>query len=269
MKKIFGWLLLVLAWPAMAQTLPKIAVTDLNYEEKVSRYFEYTKYEEKTKASHSSRYRERDSDYSSSASASERSRLDQNIKYEHAAGFVEYIDRGELRKFTADIKGEMLKSGSYRVSQAKPYTAKNTEKLYDIIDRIKKGMYPGADYVLFGTINNIEFRQENNPIQGSNATSVGLALELVAEFSLINTRTYEVKAAFSAMGEGSDIRLVNAVGQSVHLNRSKVMYEVAKSLGVDVARQLEAQFDPTAGRHDRGHHNQRVERREETVIIYK
>jgi hypothetical protein len=186
-----------------------------------------------------------------------------------ASGTITTISRGELRKFTADIKGELLKSGSYRLVQGKPWTQQNTEKLYDIIDRIKKGFYPGADYVLFGTINNIDFRQEANPVQGSNATSYSLALELVGEFSLINTRTYEIKAAFSAMGEGSDVRLVNSAGTVIALNKSKVMQEVSRSLGDAVASEMEAQFNPAGS-----NRSTRVERRSEIVqeqktVIFK
>ena len=231
---------------AGAQNLPKIAVTDLSYEEKVKEYFQYFEAREKHDNSASSSARFRDSANSSSGSASERSSSRGESSVVAASGSITVINRGELRKFTADIKGELLKSGSYRLVQGKPWTQQNTEKLYDIITRIKQGYYPGADYVLFGSINNIDFREETNPIQGSNAVSFSLALELVAEFSLINTKTYEIKAAFSAMGEGSDTRLANAAGTRIVLNKSRVMQEVSRSLGDAVASEMEAQFNPAA-----------------------
>lgn len=227
-----------------AQNLPKIAVTDLSYEEKVKEYFQYFEAREKHDNSYSANARFRDSANSSSGSASERASSRGESSVIAASGSITVISRGEMRKFTADIKGELLKSGAYRLVQGKPWTQQNTEKLYDIIARIKQGYYPGADYVLFGSINNIDFRQESNPIQGSNAVSYSLALELVGEFSLINTRTYEIKAAFSAMGEGSDTRLVNAAGTRIALNKSKVMQEVSRSLGEAVANEMEAQFNP-------------------------
>jgi hypothetical protein len=64
---------------------------------------------------------------------------------------------------------------------------------------------------------------------------------LVAEFSLINTRTFEVKAAFSATGEGQDMRVVTG-GSRVVPSRGKVVSEVSKSLGIDVARQINEQL---------------------------
>ncbi|EJL84130.1 hypothetical protein PMI16_03868 [Herbaspirillum sp. CF444] len=262
---------LTVAAPALhAQNLPKIAVTDLSYEEKVKEYFQYFEAREKHNNSYSASERSRDSNLSSSGSSSERASSRGESSVIAASGSITMISRGELRKFTADIKGELLKSGAYRLVQGKPWTQQNTEKLYDIIDRIKKGYYPGADYVLFGTINNIDFRQESNPIQGSNAVSFSLALELVGEFSLINTRTYEIKAAFSAMGEGSDTRLANAAGTVIALNKSKVMQEVSRSLGDAVAAEMEAQFNPAASTRS----SRRIERQSETVqeqktVIFK
>jgi len=211
-----------------------VAVTNLAYEERVQEYFR------EIKASSKSSMRVSESEtrrsYRGSASASHAS------DYSYSEGTYSYIERGELRKFTADIKGELLKSGFIRVTEAKPYTAKDTEKIYDIIDRIRKGMYPNAKYVLFGTVSSIQFREEANPIQNTDTVSYTLSLELVGEFSLVNTQTYEVVAAFSAMGEGRDTKLVTSRGANVVLNRGKVISEVSKSLGVDVVRQAVEQI---------------------------
>jgi len=267
MKRLLISLLLALPTAVAAQQAPRIAVTDLAYEEQVARYFQYTSF--KGKRSHSASERYADSDYSSRGSA--RSSGSVEVDYESFSGDIVYIERGELRKFTGDIKGEMLKSGIYKLVHPKPYTAKENEKLYDVIDRIKKGYFPNADYVLFGSITSIEPRRELNPVQGSNATSASLSMELVAEFSLINTKTYEVKAAFSAMGEGQDVRLLNDPRQVAHLSKGKVMREVAQSLGVDVATQLEEQFNPGAGHRARGdrYRERIIEHREERIIEYR
>lgn len=208
---------------------PTVAVTDLSYEEKVQEYFRSVS----ASSSHNTAIGGGHASHASSA------------QYDEVEMTYSYIERGELRKFTADIKGEMLKSGSYRVSQGRPYTAANKEELYDIIGRIKRGDYPGADYVLFGTVSSVDFRKEINPIPGASALSHTLSVELAADFSLIDTRTYEIKAAFSAIGEGQDARLTGARGGLVVPSRSRAVLEVSKSLGSDVARQLEVQFNPT------------------------
>ena len=252
---------------------PKIAVTDLTYEEKVSQYFRVVAASNKSSVNASESYRERDSDYSSSASGRSKLNAKSESQYFEAEGTYTYIDRGELRKFTADIKGEMLKSGVYRVTQAKPYTAKDKEKIYDVIDRIKKGMYPNADYVLFGSVSNLEWRNEGGMVQGAGKATHVLSLELVADFSLINTRTYEVKAAFSAMGEGQDVKILSGTNVAVP-NRSKVIMEVSKSLGEDVARQLQEQFDPSvkhssSRRSSPSSSTEVIEQKNEEVMILK
>lgn len=222
---------------------PKVAVTDLAYEEKVREYFRVVTASEKSSLRASGRSSEQEDDYSYSRRSSGSLNARSESSYSSTEGTYTYIDRGELRKFTADVKGEMLKSGRYQVVQGRPVTeAKDTEKLYDVIGRIKKGMYPGADYVLFGSINSIEFRQEANPIDHTDTVSHTLSLELVGEFSLVSTKNYQVKASFSAMGTGQDTKLLSSRGGRVVLNRGKVVSEVSKSLGQDVARQLDEQF---------------------------
>ncbi len=247
----------------------KVAVTDLAYEERVQEYFRSIKASEKSSLRASGRESERENDYSYSrrSSGSVNAKSESSFSYEE--GTYSYIERGELRKFTADIKGEMLKSGYFNLTQAKPFTAKNSEKLYDVIARIKQGMYPGADYVLFGSINSIEFRQEANPVQHTDTVSHTLSLELVGEFSLVSTKNYQVKASFSAMGEGQDVKLLSSRGGRVVLNRGKVVSEVSKSLGEDVIKQLEEQLAALNG--DYPVHETVIEREKskEEVIIFR
>lgn len=235
--------LFVLPAQAAPPKAPKIAVTDLAYEERVKEYFRMVAASEKSSLRASGRESERDSEHAYSRRSSGSLNAKSESNYLEMEGTYSYIDRGELRKFTADIKGELLKTGRYQLVQGKPFTdAKNTEKLYDVIARIKKGMYPGADFVLFGSINSIEFRQEANPIDHTNTVSHTLSLELVGEFSLVSTKNYQVKAAFSAMGTGQDTKLLSSRGGRVVLNRGRVVSEVSKSLGLDVARQLDEQL---------------------------
>lgn len=268
LRLVFGACALVGSLTAFAAGPIKVAVTDLAYEERVREYFRVMSATEKSSFKGTLRDSERENDqsYSRRLSGSVNARSESSFNY--AEGTYSYIETGELRKFTADVKGEMLKSRQFQVMQGKPFTAKNTEKLYDVIDRIKKGMYPGADYVLFGSINNIEFRQEANPIDHTDTVSHTLSLELVAEFSLVNTRNYQVKAAFSAMGTGQDVKLLSSRGGRVVLNRSKVMSEVSKSLGEDAIRQLLEQIGGVA---DTGREiesgMQRESSREEVIIF--
>ncbi|MBI1891593.1 MAG: penicillin-binding protein activator LpoB [Burkholderiales bacterium] len=222
---------------------PKIAVTDLTYEEKVSEYFRVVSASSKSSVRASGS--ERETDYGYSARGRYSAKNESN--YYSAEGTYTWIDRGELRTYTADLKGQMLKGGGVRLVQARPYSGKPTEKIYDIIGRIKQGYYPGADYVLFGTVSNIAFRQETMNLGGSY-TAV-LSLDLVADFSLINTKTYEVKAAFSASGAGQDTKILTSAGDRVVHNRGKVIQETSKSLAEAAYGEMMVQFGvPRTGR---------------------
>jgi len=235
---------------AFADERPSIAVTDLTYEDSVKSYFAYVD------AHHQSNIQGGLGQVSGSESGS----------YTAGSGEITEISRGELHKFTGDIKGALLKSGAYRLVQGRPWTQATRTSMpsacippncdgkpsvfaeqvtiFDVIDRIKKGFYAGADYVLFGTVSSIESRNEAMPIQATNATNYMLSLELMAEFSLIDTKTYQVVAGFSALGEGSDARLVNVPGAVIHLSRGKVMQAVSRSLGDAVLSEIQTQFAP-------------------------
>ncbi|MDA8232225.1 MAG: hypothetical protein M0006_12880 [Magnetospirillum sp.] len=237
--------------PASARAkpaMPVIAVTDLTYEDRVSSYFTYGQTQNTV----------------SSQSGMGGGTFDSQNSTVSASGEITTIERGELHKFTADIKGALIKSGMFRVVQGRPWTSVDTTvstatclppncdgspktysetvTIYDIIDRIKKGFYDGADYVLFGTISSIDSRNDAVPIQATNAVNHTLSMELLVDFSLIDTRTYQVTAGFSAMGEGSDSRLTNMPGTVVTLSPARVMQDVSRSLSDAVLTEIQNQF---------------------------
>ncbi|MBF0123963.1 MAG: penicillin-binding protein activator LpoB [Magnetococcales bacterium] len=212
-------LLVVVAGSSYAAQPVRIAVTDLTYEEQVRDQFRVI------------------------VSQTQRQRQGSYNVTQDVSGTQTYINRGELHKFAADIKGELIKLG-YSLVQGRPVKSKEQEQLFDILARIKQGVYQGASHVLFGVVNSVEFRQEANPVdQSAHPTwAHGLSLELVAEFSLIDTKSRAVTASFSAMGEGSDTRLVNNPQAVVVPSRGKVVAATSATLGQDVARKLQEQL---------------------------
>ncbi|MEE4956387.1 penicillin-binding protein activator LpoB [Pseudomonas alliivorans] len=220
MRRWIGIIGIVCAFGAHAA--PKIAVTDMAFQERVEQYIHTVSSRSNMQANY----------YSASGSSS----------YDEYESRTSYIEQSELRKFSGDIKGEIIKSGMFQLVQATPYTAGAKEDVYDVIKRIKNGNFKGADYVLFGTLSDIDFQQDVGDIANTNAYSATLGLTLVADFSLIDTRTYEITSAFTAMGEGQDTKLVNSRDIKVSLNRPRVVRDVSKSIGEDVARQLREQL---------------------------
>ncbi len=205
-----------------AQAAPTVAVTDMAFEQQLESYIHTVSAQTSFQANA----------YSASGSAS----------YNEYEARNTYIEQSELRKFSGDIKGEILKSGMFELVQGTPYTASAREDVYDVIKRIKNGHFKGADYVLFGTVSDIDFRQDVNEIANTNTRSAVLGLTVVGDFSLINTRTFQITSAFTAMGEGQDTKLVNGNDARISSNRGHVVREVSKSIGMDVARQLREQL---------------------------
>jgi len=218
-----AWIgMMALACVCSVHAAPKVAVTDLAYQERVEQYIHIVS----AQSSHREGY------YSASGSSS----------YNEIEATTSYIEQGELRKFTGDIKGEMLRTGMFQLVQGTPYTASSKGDVYDVIKRIKAGHFKGADYVLFGTVSDIDFTRDINELANTDSYSAVLALTLVADFSLINTKTYEITSAFTAMGEGQDTKLVNNRDIRISLNRPRVVRDVSKALGEDVAAQLSQQL---------------------------
>ena len=243
---------------AQAQPMPRIAVTDLAYTQAVSEYFEAGTFKESSQFQ-ANRY---------SASGS------QQASGTYVAGSYSYLAQRELGSFTNDIKGALLKGTAFRLVQGKGFDAGNPQptkaeqvlnqiktgkvarpvrqpEVNDIIARIKKGEFSGADYVLFGTLSHVEFRDQFSPLQGTTSATMQYGLDLLADFSLINTKTYEIKASFSAQGAGNDTKILSNRGDVMPPNRAKVMRETSQSLALDVYEQFTSQLgyaDPRMAR---------------------
>ena len=193
----------------------------------------------------------------------------------YVAGRYSYIEQRELGGYTNDIKGALLQGTYFRLVQGKGFDVGNPQPskaeqvlnqvqggkmakpvrqpdVKDVIARIKKGEFNGADYVLFGTVSSIDFTDAFSPLQGSSSATRQYGLQLLADFSLIHTKTYEIKAAFSAQGEGNDTKILSVRGDIAPPNRAKVMRETSLSLAQDVYQQLATQLGYSDARLSRG-----------------
>ena len=264
---------------AQTNTAPKIAVTDLAYSERVSEYFMAGTYQKSSQmsaqGSHSGGYSHGMYGGSGSHSGSQSMQASEQASGTYVAGRYSYIEQRELGGYTNDIKGAILQGTYFRLVQGKGFDAGKPQpskaeqvlnqvqggkmaqpvrqpEVKDIIHRIKKGEFNGADYVLFGVVSSIEFTDALSPLQGTTSATRQYGLQLLADFSLIHTKTYEIKAAFSAQGEGNDTKILSVRGDIAPPNRSKVMKETSLSLAQDVYQQLATQLGYTDARLSRG-----------------
>ncbi len=271
-----------LAWGTAAHAqnaAPRIAVTDLAYAQRVSEYFMAGQYQRSSQmsaqGSHSGGYSHGVYGGSGSHSGQQSMQASEQASGTYVAGRYSYIEQRELGGYTNDIKGAILQGTYFRLVQGKGFDAGKPQpskaeqvlnqvqggkmaqpvrqpEVKDIINRIKKGEFNGADYVLFGVVSSIEFTDALSPLQGTTSATRQYGLQLLADFSLIHTKTYEIKAAFSAQGEGNDTKILSVRGDIAPPNRSKVMKETSLSLAQDVYQQLATQLGYTDARLSRG-----------------
>ncbi|MDP4075539.1 hypothetical protein [Acidovorax sp. A1169] len=250
---------------------PKIAVTDLAYAQQVSEYFVAGAYQRSAQmsaggsASHGM--------YGGSGSHS--MQASEQASGTFVAGRYSYIEQRELGGYTNDIKGALLQGTYFRLVQGKGFDAGKPQnskaeqvlnqvqtgkmaapqaqnQVANVVARIKKGEFAGADYVLFGVVSSINFTDALSPLQGTSSATRQYGLQLLADFSLINTRTYEIKAAFSAQGEGNDTKILSNRGDIAPPNRAKVISETSRSLAQSVYEQLAGQLGYTDAHLARG-----------------
>ena len=273
-----------LAWGTGAQAqqpgaAPKIAVTDLAYAQRVSEYFMAGTYQRSSQmsAQGSSGGGYSNGPYSGSGSHHSQGSMQasEQASGTYVAGRYSYIEMRELGGYTNDIKGAILQGTYFRLVQGKGFDAGKPQaskaeqvlnqvqggkmatpqaqpEVGNVIARIKKGEFSGADYVLFGVVSSIDFTDALSPLQGTTSATRQYGLQLLADFSLINTKTYEIKAAFSAQGAGNDTKILSNRGDIAPPNRSKVMRETSISLSQDVYQQLASQLGYTDANLSRG-----------------
>ena len=272
----FSWSSAALAQPRnqnKAQTqnqIPlRIAVIDLVYAQQVSEYFEAGTYQRSSQmsaqASASGSHSHGMYGGAGGHSGSQSMQASEQASGTYVAGRYSYIEQRELGAYTNDIKGALLRGTTFKLVQGKGFDAGAPQpskaeqvlnqvqggkmarpvrqpEVDDIIARIRKGEFNGADYVLFGVVSSIDFSDGLSPLQGTSSATRQYGLDLLADFSLINTRSYEVKAAFSAQGSGNDTKILSNRGDIAPPNRAKVIRETSQSLAQSVFQQLSDQL---------------------------
>ena len=178
--------------------------------------------------------------YSGTASVSANSEFSYSKNY----GTKRTISYSEIRGITADIKATLLKAG-YKVVQSNPVltTEKLGEEYLDLKARIERGDFGDAQYILQGNIINIDIRSTNDQIPGTSDYAYRLEYSLLAEFTLINTETFEVSAAFNAMGSGQDMYLGKHNAKFVP-KMNKITKEMLVSFGREAEKNLYEQLPP-------------------------
>jgi hypothetical protein len=154
------------------------------------------------------------------------------------AGIERQAEYGQLRSFSAAIRGLLIKSG-YKVVMANTAVpvANQGDDFFQVVERIKAGEFNGADYVMFGVLGEMSFTDNVDEIPGTKSTSQQIGLDLIVDFSLIDTKTYQVVASFLAEGNGKEVR-IDGRDNGFKPSMAKLMKQASTTLAQDVARHL-------------------------------
>jgi hypothetical protein len=154
------------------------------------------------------------------------------------SGFETKAEYGQLRTFSAAIRGLLIKAG-YKVVQANPAVPSSSQgdEFFYVVERIKAGEFNSADYVMFGILGEMSFTDNSEGIVGTKSTSQQIGLDLIVDFSLIDTKTYQVVASFLAEGNGKEIR-IDGKADGFKPSMAKLMKQASTTLAEDVANHL-------------------------------
>ena len=209
---LLAWGSAALAQPRnqnQGQNPPRIAVTDLAYAQQVSEYFEAGTYQRSSQmiaqASASGSHSHGMYGGAGGYSGSQSMQASDQASGTYVAGRYSYIEQRELGAYTNDIKGALLRGTTFKLVQGKGFDAGAPQpskaeqvlnqvqggkmarpvrqpEVGDIIARIRKGEFNGADYVLFGVVSSIDFSDGLSPLQGTSSATRQYGLDLLADF---------------------------------------------------------------------------------------
>ena len=161
-----------------------------------------------------------------------------DIQQVKKTSFEENYEYGELRSFSSSIRGLLIKSG-YKVIQANPAIPRASEgdEYFNVVERIKSGTFNGADYVMFGILGQMSLTENSEEIMGTRSSAQQIGLDILAEFAIVDTKTYEVIASFLVEGNGKEIR-IDGKRNGFKPSMSKLMKQASDSMAEDVAKHL-------------------------------
>ncbi|MBP9742429.1 MAG: hypothetical protein KBD37_03630 [Burkholderiales bacterium] len=182
-------------------------------------------------------------------------------------GVIKDVEQS-VSKFSADIRGALIKTGQFKVLNIKvaaPDIAIDSDKTIvstlsvdDETDLPEKSFLdssnqallisqknnPDTEYYLLGVINYIGENEDSYPLKGTSNLTKQYVIEVEADFKLVRARDHALMASFSATGSAHDIKIVSSnKGQTWHHNIGKLVSTASKDLASDVVDEIESQFN--------------------------
>ena len=132
-----------------------------------------------------------------------------------------------MPKFSANIRGALIKTGNYRV--------------VDILNESSEN-----NYLLVGEISYIGENEDSYLIKDTNSTTKQYVVEVAGDFKLVRVKDNVIMANFSATGSSSDVKIVSSVNKSNsqwHHNIGALVQNASINLASNVVDEMNTQYN--------------------------
>lgn len=150
----------------------------------------------------------------------------------------------DLQRIGTVLKGILLRQGGYRLVPPLKTINHNPTNLSAINKAITDNAFPESDFIMLGIINYANIKTVTTSDAATRTKTSTMSLDIVGEFSLVNTATQKVDVYFTVMGTGSDTKTLNIASDSIPLNKIKIVTDASNALANAVSQELEIQLTP-------------------------
>lgn len=140
---------------------------------------------------------------------------------------IQHSVTNSISKFSANIRGALIKTGNFRVVDALNESSEN-------------------NYLLVGEINYIGENEDRYPIKDTNNIIKQYVVEVQADFKLIRVKDSVIMANFGVAGSGSDVKIVSSVNNSdtqLHHNIGVLVQKASIDLATNVVNEMNTQYN--------------------------
>ena len=165
--------------------------------------------------------------------------------YSKQYGIRTSVSYREINGVMTDIR-TALRNAGYTVIRPNGSLAKKMRagEYTTVKDRMNAGDFGRAQYVLIPNVIDASVNEMHNAIAGTSDYMKKFEMNLMVEFTMVNTETQEVIASFNAFGSGSDAYIGKEHVKHVP-NFARVRRELLSSFSADAKEKLREQLPPT------------------------
>lgn len=150
----------------------------------------------------------------------------------------------DLQRIGIVLKGMLLRQGAYRLVPPLKTINHNPSNLSAISKAIDDNAFPESDFIMLGIVNYVNATTVTTSDAAKRTKTSQLTLDMVGEFSLVNTATKKVDVYFTVMGTGTDTKTLNIASDTAPLNKIKIITDASNALANAASQELEIQLTP-------------------------